>query len=149
MNYRGIRPRIHWGPAHDKVLVFGYPLDRVRAYPLPREGSEWAMSPAGVEDAWIVGTDYFLEGDYRWIPREATTNPVATGWNDVDGVEAWLTYMREKNTCRFIPDWQNVAVYKTVYLHEPISGPPDQESNLLRRIPLVLRAADGLPFDGY
>ena len=108
-SYQGYVPRIRWGTSFAQELVFGLPLENALAFPRPAEGSAWAISDAGVEDAWITGTDYFLRGVIRRIPRDRQLNPApATGWNESNGVEAWLTWMRGKNIGRYYPDGRNL-----------------------------------------
>lgn len=112
--YRGIRPRIRWGATWGNDLVVPWPLDDAIAYGAPREGSDWVIAPSGASDAWIVGTDYYLEGDLRWLPGEPRADRPASGWDyhatpgDARGVEGWLAWARQQNTLRYYPDGRNL-----------------------------------------
>lgn len=130
------------------TLSFGYPLDSAVSYPEPREGSEWAQAPSGVEDAWDGGADELLEGDARWIPTVNTTDPVATGWDGAAGWAAFLTWARKKNALRLYPD-RDSASFVDCYLVEPMQGAPSTEDDGSRALRLKLRSTDGSAFTGY
>lgn len=111
--YSLLTPRLFWDTSFAKVIDIGYPLDNVSAGPVPREGSSWVQGASAVEDAWIVGTDSILEGDLRWIPGRDAISPKRTGWdglNNDDGVSAFLTWARDKNTLRYHPNGRNLLV---------------------------------------
>lgn len=143
---RGTIPKITWGTSYANTLNFGYPLDSATSYSEHREGSVWDMFVSGVEDAWLWGIDYFLEGDFRWIPASSTSDPVATGWDGSTGVRAFLEWARQKNSFRFFPD-KNSGTYLDCYLMEPMQGPPSLEDDGSRRLHLKIRSATA--FDGY
>lgn len=110
MGYRGLPSRIRWGGASliANAVDIGYPLDAAVAYSQPREDSDFVKG--AVEDAWVPGHEYFLEGDVRWIPGEDRTPPAQTGWDGDRGVDAALRWLREKNTARFYPDARNLLL---------------------------------------
>lgn len=132
--------RIAWGATFTNSLTLGYPIDNIVTWSQPREGSEYVRSPAGGEDAWDEGTDYYLAGDVRWIPTSDTTTPAAKGWDGADGWRAFLEWARQKNAIRFYADTVGApTTYITSYLAEPMSGPPDIESDGTRKLRLVIR----------
>lgn len=113
-NYRGASPRIRWGSGYTNAADIGA-FDNPNAYPEPREGSDFDMSPSGVEDSWIVGDDWFLEGDVRWIPRDDSLSPKrAAGFNGSAGWGVLLPWARQKNILKFHPDARNLAVSPTL-----------------------------------
>lgn len=108
-------PKITFGSSYTGTLTIGYPLDNAIAYSKNREGTEYVQSPSGVEDAWVVGTDFMLTGDIRWIPTSASISPSQSGWDDVQGWRAFLEDARAKNEFRWYPD-RSLAPYHTCYL---------------------------------
>jgi hypothetical protein len=140
-------PRITWGANYSNTLNIGYPLDDYVSYSTYREGSEFIQTMAGVEDAWIVGTDYTLEGTLRWIPTASSTNPTQTGWDGTTGVRAFLEWARQKNQIRFFPD-TTINTHILSYLVEPLDGKHEVEPDGTRSIRLVIRNAT-TPYDGY
>lgn len=150
-NRRNLRPVILWGDALDKYVYCGYPLDEAVSYGLPREGSEQVQGSSGVEDGWDEGTDYYLAGSARHIPREGANTPegvFATGWEDADGWDAFLAWARTGKEFRWIFDRNTLGTYQLSYLVEPRSGPPDLEQSFLRRLPLIIRNASAA-YTGY
>lgn len=150
-NRRNLRPAIVWGDAFENILLFGYPLDEAVSYPLPREGSEQVQGDSGEEDAWDNGTDQYLEGKVRWIPRETGNTPEgvsATGWEGATGWAAFLSWARTKKVFRWAFDRGATGTYQTAYLVEP-SGRPDLENDMTRALSLSIRASNGVAFDGY
>lgn len=141
------RARITWGASFVNTLNVGYPLDDWRSYSTYREGSEFVQSYSGVEDAWITGTDYVLEGTVRWIPANNTTTPLATGWNGVTGFQAFLEWARQKNEFRFYPD-TNAGTFYTSYLVEPLDGQHSLEPDGTRSVRIKIRNASG-SYAGY
>src|SRR5581483_7393698 len=123
-NYRITYPMIKWGAAFANTLHVGYWLDNVNAWDEPRAGSETVQSPSGAEDAWDVGTDYYLAGDITFIPTTDTADPLATGWDGTTGVRAFLAWARDKNLLRFYPDATDATTHIDCYLVEPMQGPP-------------------------
>lgn len=146
-DYRGVLPKITWGASFANTLSIGYALDNLSTWSEPREGSAWEQAPSGVEDAWLVGEDFLLEADVRWIPREDTVSPAATGWDGATGVRAFLTWARDKNELRFYPDASGGS-YHTCYLVEPMTGAPAVEIDGTRTVRLRLRQSTAA-FDGY
>jgi hypothetical protein len=145
MSYR--IPKIEWGAGYSQSLAIGYPLDDYASYSTYREGSEFAQTFAGVEDAWITGTDYVLEGTIRWIPTTLTLNPSASGWDGASGVRAFLEWARQKNQIRFYPN-KDINTYITSYLVEPLDGKHTLEPDGTRNIRLVIRNSTN-SYDGY
>ncbi len=140
-------PQITWGTSFTNTLNIGYPLDNWTAYSRPREGSQWSMGVSGLEDSWILGTDYILEGDIRWIPTNDTVSPSATGWDGATGWRSFLEYAREKNIIRFYPD-KSAGLYHECYLVSPMTEAPELEPDGTRRIRLSVRSTSG-SFNGY
>lgn len=140
-------PKIMWSSSFATTMSIGYPLDNNLSYSTYRQGSEFAQTVSGIEDAWVVGTDYVLEGDVRWIPTSSSINPVQTGWDGATGVRAFLEYARQKNEFRFYPDKDGVN-YITSFLVEPLDGKHTLEPDGTRNIRLVIRTPSG-SYDGY
>jgi hypothetical protein len=132
-------PKINWGTSFANTLNFGYPLDGAISWPEPRLGSEFRQAPSGIEDAWIVGNDYYLEGAMRWIPTANTTDPLATGWDGATGVSAFLAWARAKNQFRFYPD-KDSGSYILSYLVAPMGGKPELGRDGTRTINLQIRS---------
>jgi hypothetical protein len=147
MSFRLSLPKILWGAAFANTLNIGYPLDNVRAGSTPRDGSEFDQAVSGVEDAWIVGTDYVLMGDVRWIPQSNVASPLATGWDGATGFRAFLEFARQKNLIRFYPD-ATLGTFIDSYLVDPLRDPADSESDGSRRLTLKIRQSS-TAYDGY
>lgn len=142
-------PKITWGSSFANTLNLGYPLDNATTYSENRDGSLYSMTPSGIEDAWIVGTNQILEGDLRWIPASDTTSPTATGWNTTTtGVRAFIEWARNKNIFHWYPD-KTSGTYYSCYLTDPIAGPPTIEADGTRNIHVKLRTSDDSAFVGY
>lgn len=138
--------RIAWGPGLANDLRLGYPFDGFATGPQPREGSETSKAPSGVEDAWTVGTEHFLEVVARWIPQYQTASPLATGWYGATGFAAFLTWARDKNVFRFFPD-AAAGAYNDCTLDEPMRGLPEPEIDGTRT--MKLRFCSSTEFAGY
>lgn len=147
-SYRRAYPKILWGAALANTLNVGYWLDNVTAWDEPRAGSEQAQAPSGVEDAWTVGRDYYLQADITWIPQTNTASPLATGWDGAAGVREFLAWARDKNLIRFYPDANDAATHIDCYLVDPMNGSPAPEVDGSRRLTLKIRNG-ATPFDGY
>lgn len=128
-------------PGYANTLRFGWPLDNAVTDRVPREGSDWSQSAGGTEDAWIIGWDYVLQGDVRWIPRNNITVPVtATGWYGTTGWRGFLSYARDKGIFRYIPNFSSPGTYTAgCYLVEPMSTYPGLEEDGTFRVTLVIR----------
>jgi hypothetical protein len=131
-------------------VVLLHPLDEVRAYREPRDGSETRQGPSGTEEAWTLGPDHVLAARMRHIPAAPTSDGPASGWAGLNestgincGVEAMLAAGRDKQTLRFVPDRSACTTYVDGYLAEPMRGGPEYEENgsLAFASPLVLRGA--------
>lgn len=133
-------PQILWGTNFENVLQFGYPIDSPVTGRKPRDGSEWGQSASGVEDAWITGYDYELSADFRWIPDDQQTDPVASPWGGPVGVQAFLDWARQKNTFRYVPDMTVPDFYVDgCYLAEPLDSHGSLESDATRNLHLLIR----------
>lgn len=101
-------PQITWDTGFSKVLEFGYPLDFAIASSEDRAGSDKIEFLNGDETAWIVGTDFILEGQARWIPTDsgslATTGIPISAFQGSDGWRAFLENARDANEFRWIRD---------------------------------------------
>jgi hypothetical protein len=113
-NFRGRPMRWRWGAGY--VNAADLPsVDRAIAYSEPRDGSDFAMTASGVEDAWTLGTDEFFEADLRQIPREDALTPYRTvGWNGAGGLQAAFKWARDKNILLVHPDARNLVVSPTM-----------------------------------
>jgi hypothetical protein len=140
-------PKITWSGSFASTLNIGYALDDYAAYSTYREGSEFAQATSGIEDAWVIGIDYMLEGTIRWIPTTNTTNPTQTGWDGTTGVRAFLDWARQKNVFRFYPD-KDSATYITSYLVNPLDGKHTLEPDGTRQFRIVIRNVT-TAYDGY
>lgn len=138
-------PKITWGTSFTNTLDMKYPLDDWRAYSEARQGSEFIQTESGIEDAWIIGEDFVLEGSIRWIP---TTGSVSqSGWDGATGWRAFLSWARAKNEFRFYPD-KDSGTYYTSYLVEPVNGSHELEMDGTRTVHIKIRNASG-SYDGY
>lgn len=140
-------PQITWASGSANTLVFARPIDNWAAYSKPREGSQTVQSLSGVEDAWITGTDYVLEGDVKFIPQSGSS--AATGWNDATtGWMAFLEWARAKNTFNWYPDKTNLSVSYESYLVEPWNSAPITNEDTTRTLRLVIRNSEE-PYTDY
>lgn len=140
-------PAIAWD---GNTLVFAVPADNAVAYSEDREGSDRAEAPSGAVDAWIVGTNEFLELDARWIPTTDETTPyghTATGWDGATGWGAFLRYARDAGTFDFQPDKDTPGTSFTCVLVDPPK--PSLEEDGTRKIRLKIRTTDDSPFTGF
>lgn len=140
---RGDIPRITWGAAFVNTLEVGYPLDSALSYADPRPEQEVSRVASGTEDAWVIGDDYILEGDARWIPAANGTTPAGdtiTGWDGSTGWRAFLAWARQANQFRFIPSKAVPGTYILSSLVEPMMGPPTlEDADLTKRMRLKIR----------
>lgn len=139
----GKLPKIVWSGSVNTINI-AYPLDEWRSYSEPRAGSVFTQVESGEEDAWVIGTDYILEGVIRWIPNTSTVS--GSGWDGSTGWRAFLENARQKYTFRFYPD-KNSSTFNTCYLVEPMNGAHDLEPDGTRSVRVKLRASSS--FDGY
>src|SRR5205809_2501504 len=131
--------RILWGTGYENQLVIADPLYDLVSDREPRDGSEWAQAPSGVEDAWITGRDYVLSGEARFLPDGAG------GATPVSGALSWqafLDWARDKNTFRFVPDQAHLDFYvDSCYLVEPLRGFGSLGADIKRKVPFKFRNA--------
>jgi hypothetical protein len=139
-------PSITWGTSFANAISFEIPADSPVSYTKPRDGSQAVQASSGVRDAWIVGTDYVLELDVRWIPT--TSTGTQTGWDGTTGWRSFLDWARQANAFRWIPDASAPGTYVTSYLVEPFQQAPSIEPNGFRRLRLVMTNST-TPYDGY
>lgn len=115
--------RILWGVGYENVLLAG-PFYQMVTDHVPRPPSQRGQTPAGVDDAFIVGRDPTLWLTDRWIPdgtSDATRSPLSgpTGW------QAFFNNARDSNPFRFVPDDTNPSFYVDgCYLVDPIGKGP-------------------------
>jgi hypothetical protein len=145
--YRLALAKILWGAGFANTLSVGYRLDNATSGSEPRAGSVFVQSPSGIEDSWIVGTDYVLQCEARWIPQTDTASPLATGWDGASGGRAFLEWARAKNIIRFYPDATGATSIDS-YLFEPMQGLPTPEADGQRRLAFKIRNAT-TPYDGW
>jgi hypothetical protein len=138
-------PKIAWGNTFSKTLNIKYPLHNWIASSKAFEESTFVIIESGEEDAWIINTEYYLQGDVRFIPIEDTTDQ--TGWDDTDGWNDFLLWARKKNVFRFYPD-KDSNTYIESYLVQPMDGAPTLEPDGTRTIQLYIRNAT-TSYDGY
>lgn len=141
-------PSIAWESSFANTLNIGYLPDNPVSYSKPLEGSVQIRYNDGAADAWTVGTRYFLEFDLRWIPTLDTTNPVATGWDEADGVRLFLEWAKDMNEFRFIPDKDTPGTFILSRLISPINDAPSLEADGTRRLRLVIENTSS-PYTGY
>lgn len=107
-------PQITWEGSFANTLNFGYPLNSVVAESKDRQGSERVQFVSGIEDAFITGTDFHLRFEARWIPVTSGSTPAGnsiSGWDEADGVDAFLQWARQTNQFRFIPDKDDAGTF--------------------------------------
>ncbi len=143
------------------TILFGQHIDVSRAWSQPRAGSQWVLSPSGVEDAWITGDDEMLAGVVRWVPILDTANPQnRTGWDgrreDPMVNVGWANFLKFAQTAQivvFSPDQALVATKHNVYVELPraadVRRPEIENADMTRKFELVLRDSDDTPFEGY
>lgn len=147
-NHRITYPKILWGASLANTLNIGYWLDNVASWPEPRAGSEQVQAASGVEEAWTVATDFYLQADLAWVPQTDVASPLATGWDGATGVHAWLTWAQDKNVFRFFPDATDGSTHFDCYLVDPMQGAPSPEPDGSRRLTIKIRQS-AAAFDGY
>lgn len=130
-----------------------FALDAASAWTRPRAGFVGVGNAGGsAYSTWHRGDDYLLSGVARQIPAVGgrTFNPDvdATGWDDVDGWQAFLAYARDRRPFTFLPDGDDAGTSYPVELVEPMLGPPEPDGNRFRQLRFTLRSLDG-PFLGY
>jgi hypothetical protein len=145
---RTAAPKIEWGPLYANTLYFGYPLINWTVSSRAFEESTFLQIESGEEDAWIINTEYYLEGDVRFISAVDTVTPLQTGWDGPTGWQEFLLYARKKGFFYFYPDATNDTVFYESYLVEPMSGAPTLSGDGTRTIRLYIRNAT-TPYDGY
>lgn len=135
-----------WGLNYENVTSFGYPLFSIVTDRVPRAGSEWRQGVSGVEDSWLLGFDYQLSCEARWLPLTpnfygaAAPNPLQSAVGGADSVQAFLDWARAKNTFRFVPDIATPLFYVDgCYLADPLSGGRDITAQLDFAQQLVIR----------
>lgn len=110
--------QIKWGAGLAKTLVFQFPLFSVVTDRRERSGSEHVVSPGGVRDAWIVGRDYVMDCEARFLLDASGT------YTPVSGADSWqdfLDWCRNAGSFRFIPDVNTPAIFiDPCYLDEPM-----------------------------
>lgn len=128
--------QIKWGAALVNTLTFEFPLFTVVTDREPRDGSEWAASPGGTRDAWIVGRDYVMECEARWI-RDSSGSFTA-----ISGAASWqdfLDWCRGANSFRFIPNVSSPGTFiDPCYLADPMKGFGDVDQLIRRTVKLKL-----------
>lgn len=131
------KSQINWGPGFANTITIQYPADSLTTYSQPRGGSDFVQTLGGLESAWIVGSDYYLEATFRWIPNEST--PDATGWEGASGWEAFLRYARAKNPFRWVLNTDSPGVFVESWLAEPMEGGPAIEMDGTKSIRITIR----------
>lgn len=112
-------------------------LDNATSYSEPRKGSVVSQAESGIEDAWTLGTDYYFEADWRFIPTTSPTFPVSagtapfltTGWDGAAGFRAFLEHVRDKFTFFFFPDGTNLLQSPTLQTDNGVGVPVDWSFN--------------------
>ena len=135
------------GSIFASILTCAYPLDEAMAYPRPAEGSQMVLLPSGAVDGWDAGEVHLLSGVVRWIPREDTVTPAATGWDGTAGWRAFLSWARRGNQFWVCPDASDLSTGWTATLEAPFDQPPTLEPDMTRALALVLRGTAA--FEGY
>lgn len=115
-------PLILWGAGYLNTLRLGRPIYSAVSGREAREGSEWVETTSGVRDSWIVGRDYVMDFEARWIPDGGDGSSV-TPWSGPTGWQAFLDWARDSNTFRLVPDDAYPAAYvDSCYLADPLRG---------------------------
>lgn len=135
-------PKVTWGSGFVNTLRWGWRPDVPISYSKPLQGSELNIQyNSGLEDAWIVDTEYYVEMDMRWIDKGDFSGSfgVQTGWTGSIGVRSFIEYAHNANTVRFYPD-KDSATYIESYMVSPgIDDVPTLEADGTRRVRFVFR----------
>lgn len=129
------------------LLAIAYPLDEAVSFPVPQEGSQMVFVPSGEADGWDAGEMHILEGVIRWIPREDTVTPAATGWDGDAGWRAFLSWARRGNPFWYCPDASDLSTGWTMYLEGPFNEAPTIEADMTRAVRVRFRST--VPIEGY
>src|SRR6266568_3006962 len=133
---------ILWGSSLENQLDIGFSLFDIISDREERDGSEHVQSPAGAEDSWIVGRDFILDAEVRFIPDGPGTSPIQTQLSGANSWQAFLDYARDANPLRFVPDVTAPGFYiDNVYLVEPRKGFGGPGADLRRKFRIKLRNA--------
>jgi hypothetical protein len=146
--YRGLTPRITWGAGYANALVFFGRFDAVIGFPREFGESTHDLTLGGDGVGYTWPEHSILSGIVRRIPRVDTAG--VTGWEGATGWDAFLTsWARDYQPFRWIYDATVPGTYTEVFLVEPMNGPPEEEPNRWKRLPLSMRRRDGLAWSGY
>jgi len=127
-------PRILWGTNLINPIIFDQLIDNATSYSEPRKGSVFSQAESGTEDSWIVGLDYYLEFDARFLPTVSPSFPytssvapfLTTGWDDdTNGWRLFLENARAKNLFLWISDGTNLMVNTNLQVSTVTAGVPD------------------------
>lgn len=128
--------RIKWGAGSSNTITFEHSLGDPLTDRPPREGSEWAVSPGGTRDAWIVGKDYTVECTARLLRNTTVT------WTGVSGTKGWqdfLDYARAQNPFTFIANTASTTIaIPNCFLVEPLKGFGEIDSLKRRSVKLTI-----------
>jgi len=132
--------KLLWGSSLENELRFGYPIFDFLSDREERDGSRHETSAAGVDSSWIVGRDFILDAEVRWIPDGPGTNPVQTALSGPVSWQEFLDWARDAHTFRFVPDETVPNFYiDNVALVEPRKGFGNLSPDIKRNVRLKLR----------
>ena len=131
------------------VVFSAYPLYDVATYSQARQGSEYAVLPSGVEDAWIVADDEMLKGSIRFIPVSGSASLIPSQSHYAEW-HTFLTNARKKNVVHFYPDLSGSS-YIACYLVNPTGeqGISLDDDDSFYKIDLELRSTGSGQFTNY
>lgn len=153
-DFRGAIPKIEWGSSFGNTILFPGPPEAAVSWPQAKPGSRWAEFPSGQVDAWVTGTDEFVEFQVVHVPPNDVTAPYpATGWDtSPNGWREFFLDAWEGNELRFYPD-KSGGTFHTCYLLQPRPGadwkPNRDPQTGLRSFTMRLRTDDGSAIAGY
>ena len=130
----GVIPEFRWGADFAQAWRPAYPVDAVRYFDRPRV-VERTVTLAGVEDAWIAGTDYLVAGRVRWMGR---------GQFASDAGFAGLVRAARDGAVRCYPDPVTAPDwFVPCYVENVDAIAPEPEPDLTMSAEVTLRGASG------